>query len=385
MAYAENVFLHNVLSFTELLRGAGLAITLDQTMDYTRALELVHIGSREQVYQAGRCLLVSRKEELPIYDRLFHQFWHHRWQDVEDADLLPQKMPIAPRHNMQPRQALSIATLMAQRAKQDDPEVDVADRSGSFSTAEALQNKAFSQMTDEEIESIHQAIQNMRWQISERVTRRRQPRRAGSALDMRRVLRTAAKHGGTPLRLAWQDRKTKPRPLIVLADISGSMERYSRLLLQFTYCMTHSLGHVECFVFATRLTHVTPYLRLRDIDSAVTEAAAHVYDWSSGTRIGESLRAFNRHWGRQMLRRGAVVIVISDGCEQGSADLLRAEMQHLQRHCHRLIWLNPHLSDIYEPRTEGMSAALPYIDEFLPIRNLQNLAALSRRLASLRR
>jgi uncharacterized protein with von Willebrand factor type A (vWA) domain len=206
----------------------------------------------------------------------------------------------------------------------------------------------------------------------------------GQRLHLRRVLASAARQGGVPLELAWQRRKIKERPLVLLADISGSMEKVSRLVLQFFYCMAHSAQAVESFAFGTRLTRITPALKHKNIDVALAEAAREVVDWSGGTRIGASLQHFNQQWGRRVLRRGAVVLIISDGWERGEVSVLRREMRALQLRCHRLIWLNPLLGkSSYQPLVEGMQAALPYVDDFLPIHNLQSLSLLAARLKSL--
>jgi uncharacterized protein with von Willebrand factor type A (vWA) domain len=273
---------------------------------------------------------------------------------------------------------------MAQKAKAQDPEIEAADKAGSFSGTELLQQKAFSEMTPEELEAVKKLIQVMQWRVSLRQTRRFTPDPGGSQLNLRRVMRSWVKHGGVPLKLAWKTRVVKPRPMVVLADVSGSMEKYTRLLLQFYYSLTHSRTNVECFVFGTRLTRITPHLRLRNIDRAISEAAGQVLDWAGGTRIGESLHVFNRIWSRRVLRRGAIVLIISDGWERGSVSILQQEMRYLQHRCHRLIWLNPHLGHIkYQPLVEGMAAALPYIDDFLPIHNLQSLQMLNEHLAKL--
>jgi uncharacterized protein with von Willebrand factor type A (vWA) domain len=334
------------------------------------------------VFHAARSLLVTRQEHLRLFETLFNIFWR---SPAQASRWRPQPMPVAPRHS-RPRQTTSMMTLMARKARASDPELDVSDRSGSFSPAELIQNKAFSEMTAEELEAVKRLIQAMRWEISRRVTRRRIPDRGGRTLHLRQVLRSAAKHGGVALRLAWQSRKVKQRPLVLIADISGSMERYSRLTLQFFYSVSHSFQEVEAFLFGTRLTRITPQLKIKNVDQAVAQAAGQVIDWSGGTRIGESLAAFNQHWSRRVLRRGAVVIIVSDGWERGDAAGLRREMRYLHHRCHRLIWLNPHLGRReYQPRVEGMAAALAYVDDFLPIHNLQSLSQLAQHLGSLGR
>jgi uncharacterized protein with von Willebrand factor type A (vWA) domain len=290
-----------------------------------------------------------------------------------------QKMPLAPRHKRR-AQPFTIVTYMAHKARLGDPEIDIADKSGTASNLEVLQRKDFSLMTPEELDQIRRLMAGMRWRISLRATRRRVADRNGNQLHMRAVVRDAAQHGGMPLRLAWQRRKLKQRPFVIIADISGSMEKYSRLLLQFLYSVTHSLKHTECFVFGTRLTRITPQLKLRNID----QAAHQVADWAGGTHIGASLHEFSRHWARRVLGRGAVVLIISDGWEQGDSALLARSLRFLRHRCHRLIWLNPLLGrSTYQPVVGGMQAALAHIDDFLPIHNFQSLAELARHLGGL--
>src|SRR6266542_3436452 len=375
-------FLGNCLLFTRALRQAGLPIGLDQVLAFAQALEWIDLGARDQVYHTARSLLVSRYEHLRLFDAIFNRFWRPLGESERRQR---QKMPRAPRHK--PRdQPFSIVTYMAAKAGLSEPEVDVSDKSGTASMVEVLQRKEFSQMTPEELERIKRLIHQMRWRISLRETRRRRRHRRGDLLHMRAVVRDAARHNGRLTRLAWQRRKLKQRPFVIIADISGSMEKYSRLLLQFLYSVTHSLKHTECFVFGTRLTRITGQLKLRNIDQAIDQAAHQVVDWAGGTRIGASLHEFNRHWARRVLGRGAVALVISDGWEQGDSALLARELRFLQHRCHRLIWLNPLMGrSTYQPVVGGMQAALAHIDDFLPINNLQSLTELARHLGALDR
>jgi uncharacterized protein with von Willebrand factor type A (vWA) domain len=370
-------FLENIWLLIHLLRRAGLAVSTDQMMDFTRALTVINIGDREQVYHAARCLLVSRFEHLQLFENIFHAFWRTH---LETAAPTQQKMPHAPRHDFRP----ALVAYMASKAQANDPELDVSDKTGAYSDAEILQRKDFLTMTPEEMDAVKRLMQDMRWRAVLRKTRRRIPSRSGDMLHMRRIMASAVRYNGVPLVLTRQSRKIKQRPIVLIADISGSMEKYSRLVLQFFYGMSHSLKNVECFVFGTRLTRVTLQLKLKNIDQAVNEAAQEVVDWSGGTRIGESLAAFNRRWSRRVLRRGAIVMIVSDGWERGDVQQLQREMRYLQLHCHRLIWLNPLMGKMnYKPIVEGMAAALPYTDDFLPLHNLHSLSTLAKHLASL--
>jgi len=244
----------------------------------------------------------------------------------------------------------------------------------------------FSSLSEEEIGEVRELISELVWKLGERRTRRHRVGQ-GRRLDLRRTLRRSLRHGGEVLSFARREPKKKPRPLVVLADISGSMERYTRLLLHFVYSLTQGLGQrVEGFAFGTKLTRLSRHLEDRDVERALGAVSRAVSDWSGGTRIGDSLHVFNYDWGRRVLGGGAVVLLISDGWDRGEPELLSREMDRLRRSCHRLIWLNPLLgSPEYEPLTRGMRAALPHVDDFLPVHNLKSLEELARVLSRLDR
>lgn len=371
--------LRNVLVFTRLLRWGGLRLSPDQTRDFLRALEWVDVTRRDQVFHAGLSLLVSRREDLELFAGLFDRFWHR----APRLGLEARGPRAAPRVETR---RLSLAGPAHRPSDASGPELEAADREGSYSGVEVLRRKDFARLTPAELDALREILRQTRWSASLRESRRFVPDPRGGRIHLRRVLREAAKHGGSVTRLARLSRKIKERPLVVLADISGSMERYSRVILQLCYGLSRNLGSVESFVFATRLTRITSQLRIRNVDRALAEAAAEIVDWSGGTRIGECVGAFNRRWGRRVLRRGAVVLIVSDGWERGDVDRLRREMRHLHDRCYRLIWLNPHLGHPeYEPLAEGMAACLRFVDDFLPIHNLDALATLGEVLAGLPR
>jgi uncharacterized protein with von Willebrand factor type A (vWA) domain len=267
-----------------------------------------------------------------------------------------------------------------------DPEVDVRDRSHAASEDEVLRHKDFAALSPAELEAVRRLLGGQRWQFALRVTRRRRPARNGPELDLRRVAARAARAGGVLLELPRRVPQVKRRPIVILADVSGSMDLYTRVLLQFFHALRQDFLDVESFVFATRLTRITHALSLRHVDRALDEVAQSVLDFASGTRIGQSLHTFNRLWAGRTLGRGAVVIILSDGWERAGAETLQKEMQILRERCHRLIWLNPRLGQpSYEPRVAGMAAALPYVDDFLTCHNLQSLNALSEHLGRLPR
>jgi uncharacterized protein with von Willebrand factor type A (vWA) domain len=254
----------------------------------------------------------------------------------------------------------------------------------TYSDREVLRRKNFAELSDDELRAIRRMLASFTWQAGLRRTRRFRPG-AGRTFDLRRTLRQNLQYGGEVYRWSRKEPRYVPRPLVVLADISGSMERYTRLLLHFAYGLSRGFEKGgEIFVFSTRLTRITRPMKEKNVDQALRQVTGSVQDWSGGTRIGEALKSFNFHWGRRVLGHGAVVLLISDGWDQGNTDLLRREMARLQRSCYRLIWLNPLLgSEQYRPLARGMQTALPYIDDFLPVHNLASLEDLSLHLRSL--
>jgi hypothetical protein len=249
-----------------------------------------------------------------------------------------------------------------------------------YSAVEVLRTKDFDALTEEEMRQVRRLIGSMRIPAARRRSRRYQ-RGGSSRIDLRRLLRTSLRFDGEPMLLSWRSPRIKPRPLVLLCDISGSMERYSRVVLNFAYALEHGAEKVEAFVFATRLTRITRQLASHDPDLALDRVLHSVADWSGGTRIGEAIELFNRRYARRVLGHGATVVVISDGWDRGDPARLRWAVARLQRACHRLIWMSPLLgTPDYAPLTLGLQAALPYVDDFLPAHNLASLEALGRLL-----
>jgi uncharacterized protein with von Willebrand factor type A (vWA) domain len=267
-----------------------------------------------------------------------------------------------------------------------DQDETTADRTATYSARELLRTRDFGQLTLAELAEVRRLILATRWQLPQRRTRRARTGDRGQSLDMRSTWRHNLRHGGEILDLRRRRRQRKPRPLVLLCDVSGSMERYARILLQLAYALSHQAGYgttgpVEVFVFGTRLTRLTRHLRHGNADQALAAASTAIHDWGGGTRIGEALKRFNYDWARRVLRHGAIVLIISDGIDRGDVALMACEMARLQRSCHRLIWLNPLLgSEGYQPAVRGMQAALPFVDEFLPVHNLASAEQLWQRL-----
>jgi uncharacterized protein with von Willebrand factor type A (vWA) domain len=375
-------FLHNLLLFGRLLRRLGLDVNPGRMMDLVSALEHIQIGRKQDFYFAARTLLVHEREDLPLFDEAFELFWR---KPVEEWNVEWQGFS---QRRRQSRPIVTPPPLEESTSQTNDStssqELTVIEVTRTYSDRELLRHKNFAEMSAEEAEAVKQMMTHLLWKVSERRTRRKRPGK-GHWIDLRRTLRHSLRSEGEVFRWSYRERKLKPRPLVVIADISGSMDRYTRLLLHFIYGMKAALNQpVEAFVFSTRLTRITRPLQVRDLDLALKNVGELVHDWAGGTRIGESLKTFNFEWGRRVLGRGAVVLIISDGWDRGDVDLLRREMARLKRNCHRLIWLNPLLGAAdYEPLTRGIQAALPHINDFLPVHNLASLEDLANRLADL--
>jgi uncharacterized protein with von Willebrand factor type A (vWA) domain len=382
----SGALLRNLLLFGRVLRGLGLDVNPGRMIDLVTALGFVDVGRRSDFRDAARALLVHRREDLPLFDEAFDFFWRSRGRELTSLDLRAlgeRRRYRRPRFVPPPLgEETSTASADAPQPSADEPPVIQATL--TYSARELLRRKDFADLTPRELEAVRMLMAEIVWRVRERQTRRRRPGR-GRLFDLRRTVRRNLRYGGEVLDWAERERKRKPRPLVILADVSGSMERYTRLLLLFTYGLARALEQkVEAFVFSTRLTRITRELHERDLDRALREVSRVVPDWSGGTRIGDALRTFNFQWGRRVLGRGAITLVISDGWDCGDVAVLGEEIARLQRSSRRLIWLNPLLgSPDYQPLTRGIQAALPHIDDFLPVHNLDSLEALARHLGTL--
>ena len=385
----------NLLTFGRRLRRAGLPVGSGQILALVDAVAAIDVFRHEDVYHAARASVVTRPEQIPVFDLEFSRFWREL-MGARPAPVQPFRPESIPGEPPLP-DATKKRTESKQLSGAGEEERDIfhvsegeEEQSGEedfeaspddvmlFSAREILRKKDFSLCTQDEINEARRIIEGMTWKLGTRQTRRRARAKHGNFIDPRATLRQSLRHGGVPVELRKQKRKIKTRPLIVICDISGSMDRYARLLLRFVHALGQGLENTEVFVFGTRLTRITRELRKRDVDTALTQVVGSVEDWSGGTRIGEALKTFNYKWARRVLRSGATVVIISDGWDRGDPALLGREMARLQRASRRLIWLNPLLgAPGYQPLTQGMRAALPYIDEFMPIHNLKSLEALA--------
>jgi hypothetical protein len=368
-------FTANVVRFARLLRRAGLDVEPGQTSSFLRGLTLLGFDRRGDVRAAGRAIFVRRREDGAIYDAAFDLFWRrHRSGDGLDGQL--------PRLTQRERGASGEAPPEGDDTSGGETVTTI--RPGSASPREVLRTADFASLTPEETRDAQAMLQALRPRLPLRRSRRSRVGRGGHRPAARSMLRHALATGGEALRWRWLRRTTRPRPIVLVCDISGSMERYSRFMLRFAHALQRSGAPVEVFVFGTRLTRITRQLRVRSPDAALRRVADRVVDWSGGTRIGESLRQLNRRWVRRTVRSGAVVLLMSDGWERGDPAVLAREMATLRRSCHRLIWIDPLAArEGFEPITAGLMAALPHVDEFVPAASVASLAALAERLGDL--
>lgn len=367
--------LANLVLFGRMLRAAGLPVQATDIADFVAALGHLDLSNREDVRAAGRAIFVHRQEHLALFDRLFDWFWQQR---PGVAGLKPASMA-GDRLRRQERRLPGLPGRVTGTAESAEDETELL---RAYSAVEILRTKRFAELTPDELEAVERLIRATPWEPPRRHTRRQKPASHGAYPDWRRTMRRSLRFGGEILRLARRRRRHKPRPLVVLCDVSGSMARYSRVLLQFIYALSRRGDHTEAFVFSTRLTRITPHLRHRSPDQALAAVAEVARDMGGGTQIGQALKTFNYEWARRVLGRGAIVLLISDGWDRGDPELIRREMERLHRSTHRLIWLNPLLgSPSYEPLTRGMLAALPAVDDFLSAADLASLEALAALLA----
>ena len=380
--------LPNLLRFAEVLRRLGLDAGPANVLDMVRATEHVHIGRRGEFYQAARSIFVHRRQDLPVFDEAFNVFWRKPNTARSGMDL--RSMGEQRRFRKPQVSAGRDEPMDDALALDGDPADDSVSRinlTRTYSAREVLRQKDFAQFSGQEIAEARRMMETLHWDLGYRKTRRMVPG-DGSGLDLRRSLRRSLQYGGEMLELAQRGPKSRPRSLALICDVSGSMERYTRMLLHFIHTVAagqpSAYNGIEAFLFATRLTRITRQLRYRSVDQAITEVSRAVPDWAGGTRIGEAVKTFNYQWLRRTLRGQAIVLIISDGWDRGEPELLARETSRLQRSCHRLIWLNPLLgSPDYQPLTQGMQAALPYVDDFLPVHNLNSLQALAGRLSDI--
>lgn len=370
----------NVMHFARLLRRAGLPVGPAETIAAQQALTRIDLASRTETKTALRAVMIHRHEHQPVFDQAFALFWRDPTaaeQAVAMALLEAQKEKKPERPPPASRRVAEAFAPKHQPRPQPQEEPPVQDAVMTVSDQERLQQMDFEAMSAAEIAEAKRVIRRLVLPLDLRRTRRRRPDHRGPITDLRRTIRASLRQGGEILDIARARRVTRPPPLVVLCDISGSMGRYAQILMHFLHAVTNDRDRVHVFLFGTRLSNVTRQLRARDPEVAFQMVAHAVPDWSGGTRIGEALATFNRLWARRVLGQGAVVLIITDGLDRDGAHGLAENMDRLHRSCRRLIWLNPLLRwSGFEPKSQGIRAMLPHVDEFRPVHNLESLRAL---------
>ena len=366
-----------MVEFCRLLRERDLLVTPTEVVDALRTADTTDLTDRVEMKLALRTVLTTRHDDLPVFDAAFDEFWRSHFMEGGDDHFSIRNANLHGHGQEQPHQS--------ERQPSDEQQAEErheGSEAPQYSPIEVLSRRDFIGFASDELAEIRRAIALVARRLAlQRSRRYRSAARRGQLLDLRRTFRRNIKYGGTMLELAQKRRKVRKPRIVLLCDVSRSMEAYSTFLLQFIYALQNSLGHVESFVFSTRLSRVTEYFRTDDIYAAVDRMAREVPDWAGGTRIGDSLRTFNRHWALRVLNRHTIVLILSDGLDSGEAGILGAEMERIERTAARVIWLNPMLgNDAYRPVARAMRAALQHVAVFASAHNLESLQALGRAL-----
>lgn len=355
------------VAFTRILRSLDIPTPLDSVLTFMNALSVVGITDRDAVYWAGRSTLIRQPEDIPAYNSAFRVFWEHR----ESAHSPDEEMS----HITVALDTDDEGSADGNADASDEPTITVR-----FSGVETLRDKDFAEYTDDEMQLAQRFMHALRVAGAPRPSLRHVPSKArGNRPDMRRTVRASLSAGGEPMRRHWTQKGIKPRRIVFLLDVSGSMEPYARALVRFVHAGVAGRQRVEAFTLGTRLTRITRELSSKDPDRALRAAGENVRDWSGGTRLGETLRLFNDQWGVRGMARGAIVVILSDGWDRGEPTVLAEQMERLSRIAFRLVWVNPlKVTPGYAPLARGMAAALPYVDDFVEGHSLDALEQLTK-------
>ncbi len=369
---AEFGFEHYAIGFVDALRRTGLIVPIGRTLTYLAAIETLGVASGEQIYWAGRATLLDRPEDTPVYDAVYSYWWLHDARALRSSAVEIETVTVA----------------IDDEDADDDDDAGHADdgvdddgeiQEVRFSAAEVLSSKDFAECSDAEMTEVYELMARLRLAGPFREARRPQRTNRRARPDIRRTVQLALRSEGEPIRRAFVKHGERPRRVVFLLDVSGSMETYSRVLVRFIHAAVVGRQRVEAFALGTRLTRLTRELSSRDPDAALTRAAEAVEDWSGGTRLGDGLRMFNDEWGQRGMARGAVVVILSDGWDRGEPELMDEQMGRLHRVAHSVVWVNPlKASPGYAPLAAGMAAAMPHIDTFIEGHSVDSLANLAK-------
>jgi hypothetical protein len=376
--------LPNMMAFGRALKQLGVKVSLSQVLDASRSADLVDIAERTDFRALLRANLVSQKEDFPVFDMLFDCFW--REQSYERVPMETMDIQGTPTESQAPEggdEEGGLEEAASEALAQENVPLENLDEFAvpTYSAQELMNRKDFSEMSVEESRAIARAILLIATKIATQISRRKKIARKGAVVDPRSTMRRSMKHGGEVIELSHRKRRIKKTKVVLLCDVSGSMDCYSRFLIQFMYGLQNELWGVETFVFSTSLSRITHLIRTKNIVDALDKISGSILGWSGGTNIGRSLHTFNRNFAPSVVTHRTVVVIISDGWDRGDVSLLEKEMQDIKRRAKKIIWLNPLLaSENYEPLCKGMQAALPYLDLFLSVHNVNSLVSLGRTL-----
>jgi uncharacterized protein len=374
----------NMMAFARALKELGVKVSLSQVLDASHSVDLVDIGAKDDFRALLRANLISQKEDFPAFDMLFDCFW--REQGYERVPMETMEIQGTPTESDAPEggdEEGGLEEAAAESLAKENLPLENLDEFSvpTYSPQELMNRKDFSEMGVDESRAVARAILLIATKIATQISRRKKVGRKGNVVDPRWTMRKSMKYGGEVIDLVHRKKRIKKTKVVLLCDVSGSMDCYSRFLIQFMYGLQNELWGVETFVFSTSLSRITHLIRTKDIVNALEKISGSILGWSGGTNIGRSLHSFNRNFAPSMVTHRTVVVIISDGWDRGDVSLLEREMQDLKRRCKKIIWLNPLLaSENYEPLCKGMQAALPYLDMFLSVHNVNSLMALGRTL-----
>lgn len=374
-----------LLHFARTLRSAGMRVGPGEVIEAARAMLAIGLDRRDDLQAALAAVLVKRRQDRALFDQAFHLFWKDPQLFARMLSLLLPRLTLPAGRGEGDDILRRLADALAPQSGEGQPADSdslAVEAMLEWSADERLRRLDFEAMTADELRQAQEAMRQIRVVLPPRPTRRKSPDPNGTQLDLRASLRAGLRSGGDMIALRRWRRKERPPPLVVLCDISGSMERYARALLSFMHALANDGHSFHGFVFATRLTNITRFLRHRDVDLAMAEAGHSVADWSGGTRIGACLEVFNRQWSRRILGQGATVLLMTDGLDQAAGPDLARQMDRLHKSCRRLVWLNPLLRwESFAPKATGIRTMLPHVDDFLPVHSLASLDRLAAALS----
>ncbi len=375
-------FITHLIRFGRTLHDAGIDVNPANLIDLGRSLLYIDIANYEDFYAAAMATLIINREDMDLFTRLFREFWKSR--DITPPDEQPDTEEKSGNGDGQSQEIHRQLQQADGDAPENAEEEDAEPETTGYSSHELLAKKDIDAMSEAELEQARKIIAALIAILANRKSRRFSPAKSGRQLDFRKIFRRSMPYGEYCLRLAYKTHKLKKNKLILFCDVSGSMERYSQFLIQLICAMGARISNIEVAVFSTRMTSITPYLNRKDIDEVIKQMSTQVHDWAGGTNIGGCLRELNEQQSHQMLSSHTVAVILSDGWDQGDADLMRTEMEQLRRRVNKIIWLNPLLGNTnYQPLCKGMQTALPFLDYFLPVHNLESLAEVTKLLRTL--